>query len=61
MFKIYPFTLIVLGLFLISLGFNILYLKEIKQLKEQKTIIIMPNIRLYQPPYDYLPYTKTFI
>lgn len=52
--KIHPITIIVFGLLLISLGFNALYLQEIKQLKEQKaTIIIRPNIRLYQPPDNY--------
>lgn len=49
--KIHPVTIIVLGLFLISLGFNFLYIRQIKELKEKKaTIIIKPNIRLYEPP-----------
>jgi len=50
MLKIHPITLIVFGLFLISLGFNFLYIRQIEELKEKKrTIIIKPGIRLYEP------------
>jgi len=50
MLKIHPITLIVFGLFLILLGFNFLYIRQIEELKEKKrTIIIKPGIRLYEP------------
>lgn len=56
--KIHPVTIIVIGLFMISLGFNFLQHRTISELKEQKkTIIIKPNIRLYNKP-DEIIYTS---
>ena len=38
-------------MFIISLGFNVLQARQIKELEIKKaTIIIKPNIRLYEPP-----------
>ena len=49
--KIHPITFIVFGMFIISLGFNVLQARQIKELEIKKaTIIIKPNIRLYEPP-----------
>lgn len=49
--KIHPITIIVFGMFLISLGFHVLQARRIKELEIKKaTIIIRPNIRLYEPP-----------
>jgi hypothetical protein len=52
--KIHPITIIVIGLFMISLGFNLLQYKTIMKLKEEKrTIIIRPHIKLYEKPDFY--------
>jgi len=49
--KIHPITIIVFGMFLISVGFNFLQNRRINELEIKKaTIIIRPNIRLYEPP-----------
>lgn len=48
--KIHPLTIIIMGMLLISLGFNVLQHRTILELKEKKkTVIIKPNIRLYEP------------
>ena len=51
----HPITIIVIGLFMISLGFNFLQHRTIMDLKEKKRIIILrPHIRLYEKPDFYI-------